>query len=432
MALPPWTIELLRRGLSDAANHAREPERLRKLRDQASELLHELPETAARSIDRVIQSAEAGKQSVQRWSRKHTALAVPMLNASGILYHEQGTGVALPHRVVEVGQEMLRGDVAIGTAGSDRIGRRLRRAISSNDDLDVLVANNFSAALSALSLIAVERTLVVHRHHAIRLLGGVPLPEAFGTILPVVEEVGASDAADAADFEGLERACVIQADSGQQPVELLDLQDPEAIQAVVLPVATVRHGANDFVPSAENTLEKGADIVIMPGDGLADGPACGLLIGRRKELATIAVSAAWPALQANDAVRAMMCVAIESASSSQESTPLETRLAAGEDNLRDRAERMAARVGAAEHVATARVTADEAAVTRDGRWSIPSRQLKLTHRSLNPDDWALNLAADIPLIAAGTTAGALKIDFRWLDPADDGTVADALCGTKTA
>ena len=67
MALPPWTIELLRRGLSDVARRASEPETLEKLKTQATEILQDLPQTAARGIDAVMRSAEAGKKTVQRW-----------------------------------------------------------------------------------------------------------------------------------------------------------------------------------------------------------------------------------------------------------------------------------------------------------------------------------------------------------------------------
>ena len=95
MALPPWTIEVLRRGLTDVARKASEPQTLEKIRSQATEMLQELPQTAARGIDAVLRTAEAGKRSVEQWSRKHTALAIPMLNRAfeaGLNYNDTAVG----------------------------------------------------------------------------------------------------------------------------------------------------------------------------------------------------------------------------------------------------------------------------------------------------------------------------------------------------
>ena len=49
MALPPWTIELLRRGITDVARKASEPETIEKVKNQATEILQDLPQTAAKS-----------------------------------------------------------------------------------------------------------------------------------------------------------------------------------------------------------------------------------------------------------------------------------------------------------------------------------------------------------------------------------------------
>ena len=54
MALPPWTVELLRRGITDVARKASEPQTLAKIKSQATEILQELPESAARGIDAMM------------------------------------------------------------------------------------------------------------------------------------------------------------------------------------------------------------------------------------------------------------------------------------------------------------------------------------------------------------------------------------------
>lgn len=431
MAIPPWTVELLRRGIVDVASKAGEPANLRRLKEQASGILQDLPESAARGIQRVIQTAESGKESVQRWSRRHTSLAVPLLNASGVLYHPMGTGVPIDQRVVDVGQEVLRGDVVLGAGMADRITRRLQRcfadyALADHGGVSIAIAASFPAALSAVSLVGTRRTLVIHRRHAVRLDGGVPLPEAFGCVLPMVTEVGGCDRIDAEDFEGIERPCLISADDGQTGFEPIELPG-DAIRVHVLPIGVLADSPNRFVPSAESLLRGGADLVVLPGDAIAGGPPCGILVGRREEIDMIRESASWTALEASIAVHAMMAVAAETvAEGSSEIRPIDALISTSEDNLRDRAERLATRLSGTESIASARVTDDPARITEAGRWRIPSRQVVLTHAAVDAESWARKLAEDLPAVAVTAAEGTIRVDLRWLDPAHDGPLAESL------
>ena len=427
MALPPWTVELLRRGLGDVARRASEPETLQKLRTQASDLLNDLPQTAARSIDRVMHAAEMGKENVRRWSRKHTTLAVPLLNASGVLLTPFGSGVAVSEAALEAGYESLRGDVLTGDVIDGRIQRRLQRTLPEGD-YDIAIASSFPAALSALSLIGSERDLVIHRSQAVRLAGGIPLPEAFGTLLPMVHEVGAVDRVERSDFDGLDSFCAILADGGQRPIEAHDLAAQDALQAAVLAVATLSKVKNTGVPSASEILSQGIDLVVMPGDGLAGGPECGLLIGRREMIQWITSSASWAALRASRPTQAMMCVALEAAMSPVDSQPIASLMTTSEENLRGRAERLATRISGTDTIASAKVAAEDAKITADGRWRLPSRQVVAKHRTKSAAEWAEELRNRIPSVLAKVEGESLSFDLRWLDPPGDSELAEAISG----
>ena len=420
MALPPWTVELIRRGLSDVAARAGEPDTIRRWKRQASSLLQELPETAARGIRRVIDTADAGRETVERWGRRQGSLAVPFLNASGTLDHPWGSGVPIADATLAVAVEWLRGDVLSGPEADERLRRGLARAAPSLEGVEVCVAHNFPAALSALCLLGGRRPLVVHRHHAVRLADGTPLPMAFGTGLPMVTEVGAVDRVDAEDFVGIADACVVTADDGSGRWEPLPLGEGGAIHARILEVGTVADGPAGIVPSAEATLRERAQLVVMPGDGIAAGPPCGLIFGPAKDLDVIRQSAAWPALRAGQAVHAMLAEAWTQPS------PIDDLIATSAENLKSRAERMATRLSGCESIASTRVTAEDARVTRRGVGTLPSRQVELTHRSRTPEQWAAQLAGEMPAIAAAVVPEALRIDLRWVNPADDARLAEAL------
>lgn len=432
MPLPPWTIELIRRGITDVARKASEPETLEKLKTQATEILQDLPETAARGLNAVMRKAESGKESVQRWTRKQTAIAIPMINASGLLMHVEGTGVPLSQTAIDAGYDLLRGDCVQGDQQHTKLARKLERLLPAGGDFSIAIANSFPAALTAFSQLVQDRPLVIHRSHAVRLpsgpSGGLPLPDAFGTLLPVIQEVGSIGDVSASDYDSFESFCDIVADVGKDEVKLLDFGNRSAMQAVVLPVATLAQTDRYSVPSAEAFLTQGVDFVLMPGDGVCGGPSCGLLIGRRKALETITSSPAWPALTASESVQAMMIVALETAAANADLIPVHALLDTSVENLSGRAARMATRMAGSDDVADCQVTTDDAKLTAGGRWSVPSRQLRLRHRNLAPQAWAEKLANDVPAVIVTVDGDQVVVDLRWIDSANDNQLAKTLGG----
>ncbi len=425
MALPPWTIELIRRGLTDVARKAGDGETLEKIKSQATEILSDLPETAARGLESVMRTAESGKKSVERWARKHTALSVPVLNATGVLQNPIGSGVPISRFAVELGQELLAGDAITGDSMEHRLSRRFARALPSNN-LSIAVASSFPAALTALPFLLPGHQLVVHRNHAVRLPNGLPLPDACGLFAPVVQEVGSVDSINPSDFDGLNRYCAIMADVGSQPVQLLDQSNNEAMQAIVLPVGTLSKTPTDSIPSAESALASGADFVLLPGDGVCGGPACGIIVGHRDEIERMKSSAAWRALKASDAVVAMVLATMEVASESDDQIPVRGLLNANIENLHSRADRMATRLAGSDSIAESKVGQQDAKLTDEGRWKLPSRQVRLKHQSMSSQAWQQSLSDGVPAVLAAVEGDYLDIDLRWIAAADDNRLAEAL------
>lgn len=434
MALPPWTIELLRRGITDVARKASEPETIEKIKSQATEILQDLPQTAARSIDAMMRTAEVSKKTVERWTRKHTALAVPLLNGSGVLMNDNGSGVPLATQVSEAGFELLLGDCVTGASMDERLSRKLQRLLPAGGDYSIVVTSNFSSALTALALLVDERKLVVHRSQAVRLPDGRALPDAFGMFSPLIQEVGSRDNILPQDFEGLDSFCVVMADVGEQPLELLELTGRDAMQAVILPVATLGQAASDAsaaseIPSAESMLVAGADFVVLSGQGVLGGPECGIIIGRKPQIDSIKASAVWPSIVASDAAQAMLMMTLELAASEPDEIPAFALLSTSEENLRGRAERLATRLGGSDSIRSVQVTAEDAQLTRHGRWRFASRQICVTHESMTAEDWQRSLISDMPAVAVECSGDAICVDLRWISASDDNRLAEALGGT---
>jgi L-seryl-tRNA(Ser) seleniumtransferase len=451
MAIPNWTIELLKRSLNEVADKARQPETIEKIKTQANEILQDLPQTAARGLDAVLKSADAGRKSVQQWTRKHIQLAVPMLNASGTLRTPIGSGVAMAESVVEVGREVGLGDCVIDAQWMQRIGRRLDRTIGGSDDVGVLLTSSFEAATASIGVLSATHTIAVHRSNCVQLDDGgngvaMPLPSAIsalGSDSPVgtatsgqqikVLEVGSSNVASGADFAGLDRPCIVMADGGDQSIQPFDLSaistgQDDLITVAILPVASLKPIGNaiDDLPSVIQWLDK-VDLVVTPGDGLIGGPASGILAGRRDVLKRISESTVWPAVQANAATMAMMTVAMEIAASSDRS-PATLLIETSEENLKSRADRLATRLRGHDQIAHCQVTADDARLTGRGRWRLPSRQVCLKHASKSAKAWAEDLIESLPAVQVHADEDCVKLDLRWIAAADDGKLAEVLTG----
>ncbi len=435
MALPPWTVELLRRSLADVAKRASEPETLQRIKAQAAELLSELPETAARSLDRVMRTAESNKESVRRWTRKHTALCVPMLNATGTLLHPEGTGVPIADEAISAGVDMIRGDAILGDTMQERLDRRFARLVGS--DRSVVVTESFTATLGWLTMLLPDHELVLHRHHSVRLPSG----ESLASAIPMVTEIGASDSVDEKDFAEVDDTKpmgIIQADVGGAAREVISLgkRAQPTLQIAILPIATFAAidvaGISSPLPSALGMLDAGFDLVVLNGAGVAGGPHCGVIVGRSSLVDGMKSCHTWEMVGSNAALgpasATMMLVTLEAAATSPESLPIGALLQTSEENLKGRAERMALRLSSSESIASNQVTASPAKLTASGRWTLPSRQVRLRHRNLPATDWAIKLREQIPSIWANVDGEEVVVDLRWVSPADDAKIAAGIIG----
>ena len=116
--------------------------------------------------------------------------------------------------------------------------------------------------------------------------------------------------------------------------------------------------------SAAASVATGADLVILRGDALVGGPACGILLGRDNVVQRIAghplfVTCEIDPLRAAALRATLSCYEAPSATSP---LPVWQCLNTSIENLRNRAERLAAQLAHAEDVATATATETRSAI----------------------------------------------------------------------
>ena len=424
MRLPPWAIEALRQGAADVARKASDDATLAKLREQATELFRDLPDSASRGLDAVLKTAggaakevvDQGRDAFRGWSTPSAPITVPCLNATGTLLHPKGTGIGIAEPVLEAGIGLLRGDYATRTRPT--INRALNEVLQRGGE-GIEVTSNLHGALRAIAPLAGQNPIALHRSHAIRLPSGLPLPDAFAPA--AIRECGGVQSIEPSDFDAVKSGVIVLADDGTHEVTPFDFGDRDVTTVAILPVGTV-HDRLEGIPSAEVLLRNGIDLVILPAGPITGGTDCGLLVGREPVLETIRQDIGWSSFVASDAVAAITLAALNQ----EEPSPVEKLLETSEENLRGRAERIATRMGAVETIETTRITDTSARLVDSTRWNYPSRQLRLRHRSHSADKWAKKLAEQETALFAAAEGDELVVDLRWLAPSADAEVGDAL------
>lgn len=434
MALPPWTIELLRRGLTDVAARARQPETLEKLKTQASEILQDLPESAARNINAGIETAskqidklvrtaaENGSESVRRWTDRYTATSVPCLNATGVLLSPDGPFPPVGDAIVAAGIEHLQGGRLSVKGAAARSSQKLADACGCVDGVTVAATNNFAGAVTAVSLLGIRHPLLVPRSSAIRVADR-PLPEILSSVLPVVEEIGDADGWRIEDVRRDGPAFVVQADGGRQAIDTSIELPAETHRVAILSAAVIGESPIEHLPSAMMLLSEGCDLVVLPGNGLIGGPESGLLIGSTKLLGLITGESMWLALAADEVKVQMLCRAIETLSAPDlETHPTLSMMTTSIDNLRGRAERIATRLtGESESVST-QITDGPAHLIANSRWQIESRQVRVAKSGVSPKELTVNMASRNPAVLITHDDEAAIIDLRFVSPDQDSLI----------
>lgn len=437
MPLPPWTRELFSGSVEELAGRLRRNESLRELQTKATDMLGELPVTAARRLERIMQESRRGAEQVRRWTRRQTSLSTMAINGSGILFHPSLSGVPLRTDQIEAFVpspdlfQMARGPVR------RRITARLRAAIGERGDVEIAVAHSSAAAATAVGAFAAATGLVlaVPRSAAMRLEGGRPLPEGIAAGGCRVIEVGSPDRCVAEDWEqaaGIAGehltsvsvdwpALSIRARSGDALPERSGPSGGRHVRFLPLGSFAKIPGLRDgWVSHLQAESFDPQTITVLPGNRLVGGPQSGLIVGSSEVIAALRATVLWPALEADLPTMAALALALErSRGPAEELPPAVAMLQTSVENLQNRCERLATQLVGSERVTTCEIAAAEASLVEGDGGAVPSRQLRVARSSSRAKAWAETLAAETPALLVHSEEEAIVIDLRWIPPSAD-------------
>jgi L-seryl-tRNA(Ser) seleniumtransferase len=379
-----------------------------------------------------------------------------VVNATGVVLHTNLGRSVLSERAMDAALEAGRGysnleyDLRAGERGSryDHAVPLLRELTGAED---ALVVNNCAGAtLLALSAVVAEAReagmeepeVVVSRGQLIEIGGGFRIPEVLALSGAHLREVGTTNRTRLSDYERVlgERACavlwvhpsnfeVVGFTESAGVAELVALARPRGLPVI----ADVGSGAVLPVggePRVGDAVRDGAALTVFSGDKLLGGPQAGIAVGEGRWISTMRQHPLARALRADK-----LCIAALEATLSayldgtaREELPTQRMIGTLSEEVRERAERLAARI---RKVAPGLDVGVTPSVARSGggtlpTFEIPSHAVRLHSPCFGADALAERLrGAEVPVVGR-VAEGAVLLDVRTLLDGDEEAVVAAV------
>ena len=370
---------------------------------------------------------------------------VTVINATGVILHTNLGRAPWPAAAIEAAARaagsysMLEFDRHLGRRGPRfRAAEEHLIALTGAEDAIVTI-NNAAALLLAVGL-AGRRGVAVSRGELVEIGGGVRIPEIVRRTGARLIEVGTTNRTRVSDFEAPlaeGRAAIVLR---VHPSNFIQSGFVEAPDPVGLADLAHRHGAivvDDLgsgalldtaafglthEPTPRERLEAGADLVTFSGDKLVGGPQAGLVVGRATLVDRIRRDPLARAVRPDKVTLAAVAATLGLYRAGRATTeiPVWRMISAGLDALGRRA---GAVIEALPDSVRARVSV-ASMVSAVGGGSLPGQTLDsvgLVVSGRGAAALAARLRAGDPPVIGRVEAGAVHLDLRTVDPADDAT-----------
>jgi L-seryl-tRNA(Ser) seleniumtransferase len=407
-----------------------------------------------KTADMKIPSAGEMAERIANWivSDQRPRLQ-PVVNATGVLLHT-GLGRA------PLAEQALRDvhDVAAGYASVEinlETGERSQRVETVSKlilelvggEAALVVNNNAGATLLTLAALAHGKEVVVSRGHLVEIGGSYRLPDVMSASGAVLREVGTTNKTRLIDFQSaihdntgalmrVHTSNYIIAGFTEQPAlaELVRLGHSRELPVI----DDIGSGALiDFSkyglagePMAKESLSAGADLVLFSGDKLLGGPQCGIIVGKRTLIQKITNHPLTRALRVDKMTLAALGATLRlyrDPAQAESSIPLLQLLSTAQDNLKNRAERLAPQIAHFSCVEAAEAVED---VSYLGGGSVPTQQLRtwcvaVRPRGMSVDELARRLRTGPISVIGRIKQDRLLLDLRSVFASQDSLLADA-------
>ena len=412
-----------------------------------SELEHLRQAILARQVDAVPEPEALCGQIRDRVLRSALPSLRSVINGTGIILHTNLGRACLSEKAARAVSDAAKSysnleyDLESGKRGSryshvEAILCRLTGAESA-----LVVNNNAAAVLLVLSAMTQGGQVVVSRGELVEIGGSFRIPEIMESCGAQLKEVGATNKTHLRDYEGAigesTRALMKVHTSNYR---IIGFSETPALSDLVelghrhgLPVIEdLGSGSlldlNRFgihgEPTVQDSLRAGVDVVSFSGDKLLGGPQAGIILGRKKYLDILKKHPLNRAMRVDKMTLAALEATLRSyEADSPEEIPVIAMLAARQEDLLQKAERLAGLLN--------RAGIDAEIVPTEGRvggGSVPGQALPSYAVGFDRDINALEetLRKGVRPIIGRIHEGRYLLDVRTMQESDFETVVDAV------
>lgn len=371
---------------------------------------------------------------------------VRVVNASGVILQTNLGRAPLGRAALEAMAQSaaysnLEFDLDAGTRGSrhEHVRDLIRRATGAEDGL--VVNNNAAALFMVLQVFAQGREVIVSRGQAVEIGGGFRIPDVLRQSGAQLVEVGTTNRTYASDYEAAiaaDTAAILRVHTSNFQVVGFTAEPTVgalakvARQRGVLLIDDLGSGclvetrAYGLVhePTVQESLSAGSDLALFSGDKLLGGPQSGIIAGKSELVGELRRHPLARALRVDKlTIAALNATLMQYVLGRQDSEiPVWEMLRREPASLRRRARRWARAAGKGGTVVRSR--------TMVGGGSLPGQGVETWCAAISHADGADWLARRLrerqaPVIGR-IEDGAVLLDPRTVDPADDRLVEEAV------
>jgi L-seryl-tRNA(Ser) seleniumtransferase len=388
----------------------------------------------------VPDQAEFARLITERLCRDERSRLRPVINATGIILH---TGLgrsplaeSAVQAVVEVahGYASLELDLDSGERGKRTTIVRSLLAKLTGAESATVVNNNAAATMIVLATVGKGRSIIVSRGELIEIGGSFRLPDIMQVSGATLREVGTTNKTRLADYEN----AIDETTAGLMKVHtsnyrVVGFTESASLEELValgrrrrLPVIDdIGSGALiDFAefgfsdePMAAQSVRAGADLVLFSGDKLLGGPQAGIIAGRAEWVDRIEKNPLMRAFRVDKMTFAALEATLRlyrDSDTALDQVPILCMLRTPVLELRNRAERLAARLRELPTIAEAIVASDTAYL---GGGSIPTQGIETVvvrtrFKEHSESEIAMRLRLAEPAVVSRVQDGYVIFDLR--------------------
>ena len=278
---------------------------LKAIRDVLDKARKDYPDTGRIPDEAMV--LQAVQEQVETWV---APTLKGVINATGVILHTNLGRAPLSEaaiqaaKMVSVGYSNLEFDLDRGKRGSRLIHAESYLQRLTGAEAALVVNNNASAVMLALTGLARRRGVVIARSQLVEIGGGFRVPDVMKQSGARLIEVGTTNRVHLADYENaLEEKPALFMRAHRSNFRILGFTSEPTLKEIAQAAHTAGIpllddlGSGAFLdtanyglghePMVQESLAAGADLVCFSGDKLVGGPQAGIIIGKQKYIAKL-------------------------------------------------------------------------------------------------------------------------------------------------